>query len=74
MTLQHDSRDRVFSINELLRNGVGYFRLVAVVFGGIAVRTVDHDGFGEAGFAESGFDFLDVLGGVIWARGATSTN
>ncbi len=61
IAFQHESHDGLAAIAELTKHLAGHESLARVIFTGVVVRTVDHDGAGDT-FARDGcFGFGDML-------------
>lgn len=61
IAFQHESHDGLAAIAELTKHLAGHDPLARVIFTGVVVRTIDHDGAGDAFARDGRFGFGDML-------------
>src|SRR6478752_5982057 len=65
IALEHESHNRVAAVAELPKHVSGNEALSGVILTGVVVRTIDHDGAGDAFTCDSRFGFGDLLFFVV---------
>lgn len=61
IAFQHESHNGLAAIAELMKHLAGHDSLACVIFTGVVVRTIDHDGAGDAFARDGRFGFGDML-------------
>ena len=74
VAFDHGAHDAVVAADDLREDLADDVRLALGFFGGVVVRAVDQDGFGEPGFGEELLGLGDVRGRVVGTGGAAAEN